>query len=280
MAAETTSLQANELRGAWAVLLPSASALSAGSLRLRGDVQATQSGDDLWLRGPELSEELDLELRKLPGGRRFRVAADGRLTAVGARIPQGRLPDAGWQPLSDWLAPRPQPAALAGQAARRVGIRLVRADGEVPVAVLVTRADAWAAYATTAPAVRLRPLRVAAAEDGRVVLWGAPLPPIPGERYAERDGIAVPAGLMWSPPVDAAVLRDLLELQPGDLALFDADGSYEHVAAAEFTRASRSGARATADPAVIAEPAQEDEHHPPSPGGRGSKSFPNLHGLT
>src|SRR3712207_4533155 len=97
---------------AWAVLLPRGSALAAGALRLRPYVHVRDAPDGLWLRGPQMTEELDLELRKLPGGRRFRVAADGKLPSAGARVPTGELPGSGWQPLSAWLKPEPQRAAL------------------------------------------------------------------------------------------------------------------------------------------------------------------------
>jgi hypothetical protein len=230
---------------AWAVLLPRASALAAGALRLRGDVRVREADDSVWLRGDRLTEELDLELRKLPGARRHTVDADDRYTEVDHRIPAGSLPDDGWVPLSTWLAPAPQPAALAGELRRRATLRIVRADTEHPASVLLTTIDAWAAYAATAPSVRLRPLRFAVCADGRTVVHGTPLPPMPGRRYAERDGIALPAGFTFSPAVEPAALRDLLASQPGDLALFAEDGTYEHLASENFTRATRAAARAT-----------------------------------
>src|SRR3954452_1496605 len=62
---------------AWAVLLPRASALAAGALRLRGDVRVREADDNsfIWLRGEKLTDELDLELRKLPGARRHTLDA-------------------------------------------------------------------------------------------------------------------------------------------------------------------------------------------------------------
>jgi len=213
---------------------------------LRGDVRACEAGDALWLRGDDLSEELDLDLRKLPGARRYTVNADESVTAVGRQLPADDLPRGPWSALSDWLAPKPQPAALAGQVEARLSLRVERAGTEQPATVLLTTAAAFADYAAVAPAVRLRPLRFAAASDGRVILWGTPLPPMPGRRYADRDGVAVPCGLGWSPPLEPAVLRMLLGLAAGDLALFHEDGSYEHVGADAFARAGRPAARATA----------------------------------
>jgi hypothetical protein len=199
----------------------------------------------LWLRGEELGDELDLELRKVAGARRHTVDGEGRFTEVGHRIPAGTLPNDGWSLLSAWLAPGPQPAALAGDVPQRVVLRVERAGVERPASVLMTDAEAWAAYAGRAPAARLRPLTFAACADGRVVVRGAPLPPVPGRRYAEREGVAVPCGYAWSPPVEPAVVRQVLRLGAGDLALFAEDGTYERVDAAHFTRATRAAARAS-----------------------------------
>lgn len=233
---------------AWGVRLPRASALTAGRLRLRGDIEVCDAdGDVLWLRGPALTDDLDLELRKLPGGVRYHAGPGGRLTALGDRLPSDRLPAACWRPLATWLAPAPQPAALAGERPAAVPVRLVRTGREAPAAVLVTTLAAWVEYATTAPQARLRPLRFAASADGRAVLWGTPVPPLPGRRFVERDGVAVPAGYAWSPAVDAGVLREVFGMRAGDLVLLDEAGGYEWVAAGDFARASRSGARATAD---------------------------------
>jgi MoxR-vWA-beta-propeller ternary system domain bpX2/FtsH ternary system domain X7 len=233
------------VKGAWAVRIPPEKAVSAGSLRLRAGVLVCTSNDGLWLRGEHLTEELELELRKLPKAQRFSVGEAGALTPDGARIPRGSLPDAEWQPLSAWLTPAPQPPAFAGRTDRRVTLRLVRADHEEPATVLVTTLNEWCAYASNAPLVRLRRLRFATAADGRTAVRGDPLPPVPESRYVERDGVAVPCGFRLSPDVDAPTVRKLLATEADDLALFHDDGSWERIAAADFVAAARGAARAT-----------------------------------
>ena len=233
----------------WAVRLPPSSAPAAGALRLRTDVRVAEAGDWLWLRGDQMDAALDLELRKIPGARRYTVNPDGSVTEVGRRLPAADLPRGGaWPTLSSWLAPRPQPAALAGLTPARAPLRVERGGGERPADVLVTTAAAFAHYAAGAPAARLRRLRFAAASDGRAVIMGEPLPPLPGRRYSSDRGVAVPCGFVLSPRLDAAVLRPLLGLSAdGDLALFHDDGSYERVDALNFARAARGTARATRD---------------------------------
>jgi hypothetical protein len=65
------------------------------------------------------------------------------------------------------------------------------------------------------------------------------------------SGVAWPCGTTWSPPIDVEVLRELLSLSEGDLAVFAADvvsgeATYELIPAADFVLASRSAARFSA----------------------------------
>src|SRR4051812_30727594 len=99
----------NSTKAPWAVILPRDNALAVGALRLRSNVEVNARGHELWLRGPDLTDDLDRALRKLPGARRFSLTSDDRLTPPGARVPTGQLPKDGWRPLSAWLVPCPQP---------------------------------------------------------------------------------------------------------------------------------------------------------------------------
>ena len=85
------------------------------------------------------------------------------------------------------------------------------------------------------------------ASDGRVAVCGQPLPPLPGQRWVEREGIAVPAGWHWSPPVEATVVRAVFGLQAGDFALWQTDGTWQRIRAADFLPAGRAAVRASAE---------------------------------
>ena len=231
----------------WAVFVSTHEAESVAALRLGRGIEICEIGGAIWLRGASNDEKLDVALRKLPGAERFTVLIDGQLQGVGKRVPKGRLPDGNWIPLDRWITLEPQPAALRGETSGRVELRLVRSSAEHEPNVLVTHMERWAAYARGAPKVRLERLRFAAAADGRVLVRGTPLPPIAGERLVERDRIAVPCGLELSPRVEPAVLHELLELGPNDVALFAADGSFERVPGEHFVRATRSAVRASAE---------------------------------
>lgn len=229
----------------WALQLPASARPLAGPLRLEPDIEACLAGGVTWLRGPALSDDLAMQLRKLAADGIFGVAADGTLTRSDTILPTGRLPKAQWQPLSRFLSPAPQPTAPGGQLPEPMALRIERSQVETPASLLLTSVESWATYAIDAPAVRLAPLKTAACDDGRVVVFGIPLPPIRGMRYVVDQGIAVACGWQIVPAVDSAVLCELLRLREGDVALFGADGSYERIESASFARATRGGARQT-----------------------------------
>lgn len=235
---------------AWAARLPREAAGAAAALRLRTDILVAEGGGHVWLRGQTLSPELELELRKLPGAERFDLDDAGGLTPRGAHVPTTSLPpELTWQKPDEFFRMTPQPVALAGEPPHRATLRVVRevAAREREANVLVASLQAWVQYASTAPIVRLRPLRFAASADGRVLVRGAPLPPLAGRRYVEREGVALPGGFAFSPAIDAASVRALLGTDPQSLALFHEDGTCERIDSDEFVPASRSAARATGE---------------------------------
>lgn len=250
----------------WALVLDlpasPAALVRLAELRGRTDLQASLDARRLVVRGDALDAELDRRLRAVPGGRRFDVAADG-LIAPGARLPADRLPAGPWRRLEILLELGPVDDAPATSVAP-LGLRLVQAAA-VPGAtdasargdgLLITTRAAWAAWAATAPAVRLAPLQLLARADAdELLVRGAPPPPIPGASWAVDRGVAIPAGLAPSPPLDATTLAALLGLTgrddgPGDLVLLHpgADGRAraERLDGARFVPATRAGARALA----------------------------------
>jgi len=229
--------------GRWVVCLPRESVASLGRLRLVPRLSVCEQAEEIWLQGEGGDESLEAALRGLPGGRRFSVLADRQLLADGARVPHGYLPEGPWHPLAEWLGVTLDPAGLAGKIAEGVPVHLVRSSSPRAANVLLLALETWQEYGASAPQVRLERWSFAVSDDKAVIVRGLPLPPLPGQAFVEREGVAVPAGWDWSPPVEPAVLRDVLGLTAGDLALLHTDGAWERIPADAFVRAVRSAIR-------------------------------------
>ncbi len=170
-------------------------------------------------------------------------------------MPCARLPlDAEWVGLRSWINVE-LPALLPSAAAvNKLRLRLVRDGAEIPPDAILLGLDAWAHWAESAPAVRLRLLRFAAATalalDGlgpaQVLVLGQPLPPLPGARLISKAGVLIPVGWQWQPAVDPAVVRQLFGLRTDELALWpDAHAPVSIIPAEAVVPASRSAARLT-----------------------------------
>jgi hypothetical protein len=229
----------------WAACLSNAKADDFAALRLFQGIEVVEVGGVWWLRGNKLEESLERELKKIPHLRVFEVLPSQRLRPIESRIPDRTLPPATWRPIKETVAVRLPVAGFGGEARQRIPLVLLRSAAEEKIAALQVSLDEWVRYATEAPAIRLKSLRFAAMEERQVLIVGHPLPGLSGKRYANSSGILTPCGFTWSPPVDAAVLRKLLNLKSSDIALLAEDNTHQVIHAEQFVPASRSAARTT-----------------------------------
>lgn len=200
----------------------------------------------MWLRGPDLTDEIDAALRRVPGLERFRLLPGDLLAAPGADVPSDRLPSLAWKPIADQFAPAFPRSSSAGDRPESVPFRVVASSEERAAAALLTDVDEWERWCADAAEVRLMRLRFAACADGRVLVVGSPLPPIPHARTLWDDANAlVPCGFVPQPDIGGDALRRVLGLAEGDFALLSSDGAFEVIPGAVFAAASRSAARLT-----------------------------------
>jgi hypothetical protein len=149
--------------------------------------------------------------------------------------------------LSEFLQPELPPLRIVAGTLPSIPLSLVRDTEQREVTALLIKHESWQEYALTAPQARLSPLKFAASCNGNVLIVGNPLPPLGGSLYWEDHGVYVAAGLHWSPAVSAAVVRRVLQLQEGDLALWQATGSWELIRRSDFVAARRGAVRATGE---------------------------------
>lgn len=216
-----------------------------GRLRLNRQIVTCVDQQSLWIRGDVLDDQVSQTLRMFPECERFLVLADGQLVGWNETVPRRRLPERPWQLLSQWLLVELPVAAFTGQVDQKVPLQLVRTDVPVEANLLRTQWRIWCDYAADAPQIRLNSLSFAASANAEVLILGTPLPPLPGQRLVEAEGVAIPAGFRIEPSLGPDSLRMLLGYLPSEFVLFREDGSAEIVPKAAFVRATRSAVRLT-----------------------------------
>ena len=233
----------------WTIRLPQAQAGLLSRLFHIPAIRVCEVADSVWVRGDTLDEACDLTLRSIAAADFFWIEPDGeQLRERAARVPTSRLPGVDWQPLHQFVQlERPAsvwPGELSG-VVPRVALELMPSLDVSEPNVLLTTQTAWTEYAVTAPQVRLDRWRFALASDARALIRGEPLPPLPGERFVEREGIAVLAGWTWFPSVDVAVVRDVFSLGTNDVALWWPSDACEILRSEQFVAATRSAVRSS-----------------------------------
>ncbi len=237
----------------WALLFHKSDLAALGPLRHEPGVEACVRGEEFWLRGHSINDQLAARLRFLPALQRYQIGEAGSLVAEGTLVPSSYLPEGTWLPLANWL---PVSIPSAQSSTTPVGfepcaITLVREGTVRTPNLLLTSLENWARYACTAPLLRLQRWTFAANNRGRALILGMPLPSLAGELFVEQEGIALPAGWTWSPAIDVPLLRELLQASEGDLLLLGREPtgsvSYQLIPDTAFVRATRSAVRRTVE---------------------------------
>ncbi len=229
----------------WVARLPAMRASLAAPLRVRPHIVAAEVSPWLWLRGAELTDELEQALRCIPDLELFHLGDGDALLPSGRRVPIGRVPSGDWKLLRAWLPVETPPTRMAAASVAPVAIRLVRTTQEVPPSAFLTTIDALTSWAAFAPLMRLRRLSFACAADGRCVVIGTPLPPIPGTPCVDFGGVIRPAGWRCDPDVDPAVVAQTFRVDGESRVILDPAGGAERIEASAIIPLTRRAARAT-----------------------------------
>ena len=236
----------------WLAVLPLDGAPALAEARLFPGIEIAAAGDTLWLRGAHFSPEIatafkgvsGLEWREpLPGGR-WRQPGD---VLPGGTVPHDLVP-ADWRPLSDALVPEPPDFLPVHSPGERIPLRILPGGPERPANLLLLPLSDLCRWAESAPDVRLKPLRFAVNTAGEALVLGTPLPPLPGQPWWERQGIAIPCGCHAAPPLSPEILRRVLGVpeHSRELVLLHPSGTREHIPGESLVSLNRASIRMSA----------------------------------
>jgi hypothetical protein len=229
----------------WAICIGREDVAALAAIRLVGGIEVAAAGKEIWLRGQRGDDSLDAKLSVLPANARYEWLNPDQLRRVEQRVPSDRFPALAWQPLSAWLQVEAPVAALPALEPRPVTLQLIRSTDEREPELLLTDMATFQRFVTEAAQVRLDRLHFAAAADGRVLVRGKPLPPLPGSRFVLHCGVAVPAGFSWSPAVSPEVLARRFAVSGDALVLWNENNTLTRLHGEQFMPVSRSAVRAT-----------------------------------
>lgn len=207
-------------------------------VRLLTDWLVAENETGIWLKG-EINQGVPLAIEQLPCTTRFRMDESNRLFPIGKLTPTGVLPLLKWHTLQDFLPVEMPVAALAGEGTKAIEVRLVRSAIERKSELLLVQWEEWEDYVREAPKVRLAPLRFATNAEGETLIWGEPLPPLPGTVFWQDHQVFLPAGWTFEQEVIAEILAETYCKDKSAFLLFRETGQWEKINWAHFVRASR-----------------------------------------
>jgi len=207
--------------GPWALCLARADACRLAPLRLAPGVEVGEVGDVVWLRGERAAAGLRRLLAALPARDRFVWVLPSALCRVGSRIPAYRLPEIRWEPLASWLRVTAPASALPGRLPGTVRLALVESSEEAEPTMLETDPGALREFVRTAARLRMAGLQFAVSMEGRVLVRGRLLPPLPGRRWVGHGRVWVPAGYRWAPAVAVGVVEQVLRVAANEIVVWE-----------------------------------------------------------
>jgi hypothetical protein len=232
----------------WALRIPTHEGRSLAELRTVPAVQVAVARDGIWLAGPALTPELDVQLRQLPTEVRYELTPQQQLRIPGERLLSGQLPEMVWLPLVQWVQPVIPPTVLPALATCQVRLKLLRHGAAGPTSLLLTTLSAFQAYAETAPWIRLHKLEFAATPEGHCLIRGTPLPALPGQHWVDHGDFATPAGFHWEPPLAPELVRSWLVTDPGGTVLWHEDQTFSRITEEQWVAAEHSAIRLSKEP--------------------------------
>ena len=198
--------------------------------------------DAYWLRVAADDEEI---FPKLPLLGRWTADATGQLTREGHRVPEAVLPQEGWREVADLLPIVPPRRGAPGMPAPAVAFQLVPDDAGHAAGALICHFADFSCWASTALSVRIECLRFACCEDGRAMVVGSPLPPLPGAGFHRMGRLWLPCGWRLPDHVWPELLEEILGLGSNRMSLLHPDGSHEEVDQENLIPATRPAVRTT-----------------------------------
>lgn len=232
--------------GARIFTLPRSEAASLGRLRLSEELEVAETVQLIWLRIPDGTAASETILAGLPALSRRRLEPDLKLYEADHRLPDGKLPEhLRWTKLRDWLKVQAPQSTLAGTLPERVAVRIIRGGDMREADTLLLPISEFAGYISSAPEVRISRWRFAVNDQGKVIVVGSPIPPLPGQRFVSENQVAWPLGWRLEPHLSTAVIARCAGLNRGDLLLWDIDQTIHLIRNEQWLPVTRAAVRAS-----------------------------------
>jgi len=218
---------------------------SLATIRALPNLQIAFWEDYFFVKGFTEKADTDPIIAALPVEKVFFLKEQNLLFEKGKSTPTQELPNLQWQFLTQALPIEMPVAALPGKTPQPLFIRLIPSQKPEKGTLLKTDLKTWQQFAETTLEVRLQRLQFAVSENGNVLIWGTPLPPIPGEEFWENKHSFLPCGWEFEHSILGDLVQQKWNMERDAVLIFDKEGEWQRIEKENFVKGSRSGIRLT-----------------------------------
>lgn len=216
-----------------------------GAIRMWSNLKVGLDENGIWIKDLDYAQIHATEVATIPDKKCF-YEKDGKLFPLNSLLPEGRTPALMWTPIERAL-PVKIPALNHNYfgVSESVEIHLKESDSEQEASGMICTKEQLNDYIATAPEVRLKAIRWTLLENHSVLLLGKPLLPVNGKTYWQHGKWLLPTGYELEIPFLGELAAEILDLNPGESALFLENGTYIHIKNSDLVPLSRSSYRMT-----------------------------------
>ncbi|MBX2877470.1 MAG: hypothetical protein KTR30_35450 [Saprospiraceae bacterium] len=216
-----------------------------GNIRGLPNCWIAEDEEKIWLKSEVEKGAIPMALQQLPAEGRFWVDESDRLFPVKGLTPVAKVPALDWLPVASFVSIEMPLAALPAKVTERISVNLVRSKDVKAANFLLLPWKLWQEYALAASNIRLKPLFFAVSEQAQLMVYGKPLPPLPGQLFWQTQQVLLPAGWDFEYPIMAEIISSTHVKEKGGLLLYQAEQLSELPPVDQFVQASRSAVRKT-----------------------------------
>lgn len=219
-----------------------------GLIRNWDNLKIAFEENNIWLKDFSFAQINSPEVRSIPF-KTIYFSKGAKLYLHNSNLPDRNLPSLLWTPVERGL-----PVTLPSfnhnffGIEQKINTRLIRSDIEREGVVMITSINTLKKYIETAPEIRLQKILWTIVQPSKVILFGTPLLPIPGEVLWRKKEHLFPSGY----DLELYVLADTIneKLNPGkeNWIVWEVGSTYYFVPKDHFKPLSLSSFRLSTSP--------------------------------
>ncbi|MFN8672363.1 MAG: hypothetical protein U0457_09855 [Candidatus Sericytochromatia bacterium] len=214
-----------------------------GEISFYDEIEVAEDNNLIWVKIPELTEELDLIIKKIPLEHKYYFDEKNRLFEFDKITPIEVLKKLNWESIYDFLDIS---FSLTDTKIEKIEpnykVELIVSSAYQKGSALLVDLKDLKNYVETSSNIRFKHL-IFASNNIQSIVIGEPLPAIKGKEYCLKNNLLIPSGYSFELELLYPLIAKKLNAKNNAYILFYEDNTYEKILIENFIPVSRSAIR-------------------------------------